>query len=293
MTNEIIELLPSEDLKAKIRETGHHFSEGQLLQIIYEYAPSFEKRIELLERFARVAAPDISEQARVFISTQQNNFKNFVEKSEGFIYELHIKDTPDSYDERYLCASYEAALAFIDLFYEKYADIGTKETDESRYMIVKRKIFSGSGKFEEDNYGECSLGPNKTLLKVDDYENEFVCELHIPCSDCDKICPRREYDLLFPCFVCDRALIRYRGHGGEEHFGVSLCDGNNCDELADCLYVIPLDSNAVSYHDFENDFNAHVHVELPLAETASIEDLDETMRNDYLEYLKYLDTKES
>lgn len=31
MTNEIIELLPSADLRAKIRETGHQFKELELL----------------------------------------------------------------------------------------------------------------------------------------------------------------------------------------------------------------------------------------------------------------------
>lgn len=42
MVNEIIELLPSTELKAKIKETNHQFKENELLQIIYRYAPTFD-----------------------------------------------------------------------------------------------------------------------------------------------------------------------------------------------------------------------------------------------------------
>ena len=36
MVNEIIELLPSADLRAKIKETNHQFKESELLEIIYK-----------------------------------------------------------------------------------------------------------------------------------------------------------------------------------------------------------------------------------------------------------------
>ena len=51
MVDEIIELLPSSELKAKIKEINHSFKENELLQIIYRYAPTFDTRIDLLERF--------------------------------------------------------------------------------------------------------------------------------------------------------------------------------------------------------------------------------------------------
>lgn len=291
MIEEIIELLPSADVKAKIRQTDHHFSEAQLLQIIYQYAPSFEERLGLFARFAKIASPDISALTNALIHTEQKNFKRFVEETEGFVYELHIKETPDSVDESYICASYAAALACIDLFYEKYADIGVKETDKTRYKITKRKIFSGFGKFEEDAYAECVLGANKTVLKVKDYNDSTDCDLEISCSACSRICPRRPDDLFFPCFAHDRAVIKYPDFEGKEHFGICLCEEKTCDRLNDCFCVIPLDSWAICYHQFEEDFCCHVHVELPLAELVAVEELEETMRKDYFEYVAYLDSK--
>ena len=126
MVNEIIELLPSSKLKAKIKETNHQVKENELLQIIYRYAPSFDTRIDLLERFSNIAEPDISVLAKTYIKYERENFSRFIEAPEGFVYELSIKDTPDAYEEKYLCSSYQAALICIDRFYEEYADIGTK-----------------------------------------------------------------------------------------------------------------------------------------------------------------------
>ena len=88
MTDEIIELLPSDDLKAVIKEKKHQFSDDELLQIIYSYAPTFDARLELLERFSAVASPNVSALAKAYIKYEQDNFKRFTEESEGFVYEL-------------------------------------------------------------------------------------------------------------------------------------------------------------------------------------------------------------
>ena len=72
----------------------------------------------LLDRFAETASPEIGESARLISAWQRRIFDAFRILGEGEVYELHIKDTPVSYDETYLCGSYEAALAYIDLFYE-------------------------------------------------------------------------------------------------------------------------------------------------------------------------------
>ena len=125
--NEITELLPSAELKAKIKETNHQFKENELLQIIYRYAPTFDSRIELLKRFSGIASPDVSALAQAYIKFEQENFSRFIDAPDGFIYELCIKVNPDQYEEKYLCSSYHAALDCIDRFYEEYAHIGTKD----------------------------------------------------------------------------------------------------------------------------------------------------------------------
>lgn len=286
MVNEIIELLPSAELKAKIKETNHQFKENELLQIIYRYAPTFDTRIDLLERFLSIAASDVSALAKAYIKYERENFSRFIEAPDGFVYELCIKDTPDAYEEKYLCSSYHAALVCIDRFYEEYVDVDTKETEKSRYKIIKRKVFSENDIFEEDAYAECVLGANKNVLEVSDYRDPADCDSEIMCSECKDICPRRCDDLFFPCFVHNYAVIKYQDYKGLEHFGVNICLGE-CDGMAQELYVIPLDSSEIREHCFDADFFDHVHIELPLATLASPDDLDETMRRNYFDFVEH------
>ena len=293
MINEIIGLLPSADLKSKIKETDYRFSEGALLQIIYHYAPTFDKKLELLARFAENASPELAALANAYIEFEQNQWKAFTEQTEGFVYELLIKDTPDSYEEHYLCASYTAALLCIDRFYEEYADIHAKETEQSRYRILKRKIFFEGNAFEEDEYGECTLGAGKTVLDVY-YKNESDCDLDIMCDECKEICPRRCDNVDFPCFAKDRALVRYPDCKGTELFGVCLClcNESKCNGLTNELYVIQLNDPVIREHRFEDYHYAHDHIDLPRASLATPEDLDETTRKNYFAFLEYLNNQE-
>lgn len=287
MVNEIIELLPSAELKAKIKETNHRFKENELLQIIYRYAPTFDVRIDMLERFSGVAESDAAALAKAYLRYERERFSHFVEVCRGFVYELCIKDTPDAYEEKYLCASYKAALACIDRFYEEYTDTGAKETEKSQYRIIKRKVFSENDAFEEDAFAECVLGASKTVLEVYDYKNPADCDLENGCSECKEICPRRCDELFFPCFVHNYALIRYKYGNGAERFGVNICL-EKCDGMAQELYVIPLDSSEIREHRFDADFLDHEHIELPLVSLASPDELDETERRNYFAFVEFL-----
>ena len=83
---EIVSLLPSNDLKAEIRKRNHKFSEEELLQIAYTYAPTFYERISILERFSKNASRDLSALARTYINYEKDNLKRFTENTSGFIY---------------------------------------------------------------------------------------------------------------------------------------------------------------------------------------------------------------
>lgn len=291
MTKEIIELLPSADLRAKIKETNHRFNENELLQMIYNYAPTFDARIEMLERFSGIAAPEVSALAKVYIEYEQRKLKQFTDAGEGFAFELCIKETPESYEEKYLCSSYHAALACIDRFYEEYAGIAAKETERTRYRILKRKIFSEGDSFEEDTYGECVLGPGRAVKTVSLCKDPTECDLDVMCSECREICPHRCDDVVFPCFVRNYALVKYRDYEGQDQYGINIywCE---CDGMAHELYVVPLHAAQIREHRFETeyfDFD-HVHIELPLATLASPDDLDEVMRQNYFDFVAYWKT---
>ena len=288
MINEIIGLLPSDDLKEKIRSTNHQFTESELLQIIYNYAPTFYEKLSMLERFSALASSDVAALAKAYIEYEQNNYNRFVAEDSGFIYELHIKETPDSHDECYICASYKAALVCIDRFYKEYASVDAKETEKTKYKIIKRKIFFEENKFEEDTYAECILGTNKVILEISDCNASSDCELDTLCSECDEICPYRCDELNFPCFACDYAIIKYLDHEDKEQFGVSICWEDSCNGLGEEFYVIPLNSQSIREQRFDDNFYEHQHIPLPLATLAKLDDLDENMRKNYLAFVEWL-----
>lgn len=282
MTNEIIELLPSADLKAKIKETNHQFTEEELLQIIYSYAPTFDTKLEMLARFAKVASPELAALANVYVEHEKNNLAYFLQEEAGVVYELCIKEHPDAYEEKYLCASYPAVLVCIDRFYEEYADINAKETEKTRYTITKRKIFTKDDKFEEDACAECVLGPNKVLLEVSDYKHHVDCDCEYECSECKELLPCRNVDVSYPCFAHNYDIIQYSDYQLKEHFGINVClNDGKCDGKASEFYVIPLGSQNVREYRWEDFSDEHEHIELPRATLATLEDLNETERKNY------------
>ncbi len=302
MYNEIIELLPSETLKKKIAETGYKFTETELIYIIYEFAKTFEQRKNMLLRFAETASAEAAKNAIMLADWQDEIYRNFRENSEGYIYELRIREE-EYCEERFICASYEAALKYIDLYYDEYKDIGVIETERSRYQIVKRRVYSGKDDegFSEDGTAECILAAGKKLISVDDVR--LICnrpyEVENACAECDFFCPAKVDEILFPCFVKDGDIIKYTekvytgndlqeqypSHHTEEHYGIALVWD---EEPIDYIYTLPFDSNAIKNHKYDETarLEAHDHIHAPLAEVVSIDELDEKMREDYLAYME-------
>ena len=306
MTDRIIDLLPSRDLKRKIRELDFQFTPPELLTIILEYAPTCERRLALLDEFAATAPPKLAKVAEYFIAHQREVYRSFVEERDGYVYELHIRTelpvdgpviTPV---DRYICASYESALAWIDKYYEEYADIDVKETEQTRYMIVKRKVFSSDDRFADDEDSVCFLGPKKTILRVERINlSTSGRSCRHDCLKCKRICPSWSVDILYPCFAFSFSIIRHRDtdaffdFAGKEHLGICLCPEECCpDRRADAYYVIPMDCDPMRTHRFERAHAAHDHVPLPDAELVRFEDLDEENQRNYTAFVRWQKERE-
>jgi hypothetical protein len=290
MTQEIIALLPSADLQAKIRETNHQFTENELLQILYKYAPTFHEKLDLLQRFSEVSAPEVSALAKIYLEYENEKLNRFTEASADFVYELCIKETPDAPEEKYLCATYADALSCIDRMYEKYTFC--HETEATRYTVTKRKIFSGNDEINDDVYAACELGPRKTLLTVSQYTDSLDCDLDVLCDECTELCRCRCDEVRYPCFAHEYAIIKYLDYYGKERLGINFCLGDCCQGLESEYYVIPLHSTTIRERDYEG-FLDHEHIDLPLATLGSIEDLDDRTRKDYFDFVSYWRAEQS
>ncbi len=270
LQNKIVSLIPSKDLRYAIHSNNCLLSDITLLSIVWRCAPDFEARLSLLKSLEKVCADDVKAIVSREICTQINMRRSFFTASPDAVYELHIKESPDAYDEAYLCASFETAMKMIPLFYREYE---CKETNKARYTIKKRCVISGeSPTFTEDLIGEAVFLPGNILFSVEVYDIEGYADL-IPFEEA-----------VYPRFVNPGDVVTYREYDGKIRFGVALRQDD-----ADCDYcVIPLDSNIMQRHDFDNVYDGHEHAYAVFTEVIDLEQLPSDMKQDYLAFRKYL-----
>ena len=172
----------------------------------------------------------------------------------------------------------------IPLFYQEYDS--AKETDRSRYEITKRRIFSGrDGEvFSEDELGSLTLLPGARVYSVELYSMSTAPEsCGGECLNCALPCVTA-HEVLFPCFTKNGDAVRYTDRSGAVSYGVVLQEDER--PCADC-YLIPLNSDVMYYHDFENVHNAHQHIPAPLVEPIAPEELPERMKKDFEAFRSY------
>ena len=290
MIEKIINLIPSEDLKRKIKETNHTFRENELLQIIENYAEPRDLRLDMMRSFFEVAGEEISKLAKEYIRYEEAMFTCFVANNGKAVYELKIKETPDSYEECYLCESYNAALISIDKFYRKYSF--AKENKSTVYKISKRWVLSEDGDFGEDKLAECTLGPGKEVMRLWCDEIRSVdCKVDNLCSDCNQICHRRCDEVEYPNIAKNYSLVKFKGNNGEDCFAVNMELPDRDNRFMGELYALDLDSKGIATHNFSRDaiFDAHTHLALPIVTLASPDELPENKKATYHALVEYLE----
>lgn len=223
----------SESLKKYIEETGHIFSGEELLTLVWHAVPEYQERLQLMKQIAEFL-PAVSDHATLCVNFMETAFLRFKQHSAGEVYELCITDQ-DAPEERYLCNSYETALATIDGFWEEY-DF-SHETYTTRYSIVKRSILRATDAFREDALGHCELGPGKVLLQATVYDLSCeYCPCYDDCTECEKPIING-MDVMFPPFLPNLSLVKYR-HLNKIAFGITFESGRN--DVSDNVFIMPL-----------------------------------------------------
>lgn len=285
LQTEILNCLWSEQCKENIAAQNYIFTAEELLCIAYRFAPSFEERLRLMTLLAD-HAPDVSEHAKRCISWQKACLERFQTANANEVYELRIKDEPDAYEERYLCASYQAALDAIDGYYKEY-DFA-KESPLARYVIEKRKILQSGEAFQEDGLGECTFTVGKVLVdvprKAEETENGMCAA---DCDACPNPCLFRS-ELFFPICIPDRAPVRFLSWDGTVRYGINLSIGRS--DKTDEYYIIPMEGELIQSENYEEHWGGHWHEHIPCPEAESIspEELPPQFQEQYHNFLAWL-----
>lgn len=285
LQKEIVSCLWSTALKRQLAEQEYIFTEMDLLDMAFHFAPTFDERLRLLQLLAEQAST-VSDQAAGCITWQKKCFERFRHHGEHEVYELHIKDTPDAWDERYLCATFETALEMIDEFYKTYDS--APETEQARYVIEKRKILQSGQPFCEDRMEACVLSAGKVLISVDFPSGESkngICGQ--TCPECENPCIE-ERSVCFPPFIPDRAPVMYRWYDGSLRHGIFLDCGTK--GVGDTCYILPLDGETLRSRNYDK-FWDHEHIPCPYVDSVNLASLAPELQENYRAFITWLDSR--
>lgn len=250
----LIEQIPENQLRSYIQAHDFPFSDGDLVKMAYSLAADCEMRTQLLNE----CASTLSDTAREFalnILNYLDEIKALFHENSACVYELKIKETPNSYEERYLCGSYQTAREMAEWFCKEYSVTLTERSDIS---ICKRRIISEPQHYAEDYIAEVQLDERLKEIKYFsglDSDALYPADCHNNCDECDMLCLCN--DVRYPCILHDGDIVRFR-NGFQDGFGVVMFCSTS--DTADSHYIIKLSENLRLIHPDEI-FNAHLHLE--------------------------------
>lgn len=276
LQEEILSVIPSESLKRHLKAVDYCPSDSDLLNIAFNYAPDYDTRLRLLEGLEQTTTGTVREYTARVLEMQRRMLADFCRPADDAVFELHIKDTPDAWDERYLCRTYEAAIERIGLFYKEYEDVSA-ETEVSRYRIVKRRILLEGEPFAEDALGEMILLPGQKLYSVDLHDEAY----YVQDGGDITVDP---WETLFPNYIGHGDAVRcLHPATGKTFCGVAY--RFDVAQIGSC-YVLPLTDRTLNAEDLEHLHDGHEHVPMPLVEQIDASELPEKYRENYPLYLQ-------
>lgn len=273
--NKVISLIPSADLRQCVKERNYQFGEKEVLKLILDYAPYFEKRIEMLETAAEVLEDKAMRTlAKKRITLEHKIYDAFMSAGDGYVFETDVKISPnDVGDDTLITKTYEDALRVIDSCLKCY-EITAKERAGARYTIKKKTV--GVPQKPNDIYkgrvgtvGQCVLDCKLKILSLDAYafKQEVPCKKGVYCYECGRCIDSTElhYPAFLNCFDLVAYYDNYLYDPSHLTYGILCCDMQDGDFDS---YVVSIDDNeyiknrTVDYQDengYYRVFDYHDH----------------------------------
>ena len=286
--NQIIEATCSKSLQEAIRQIKFEVADFDLLLLAYRHAPDYDTRLSLLSLVENTTKDKTTkERAIKWMAFEKEKLCKFVEPEENCVFEVKIKEAPDSWEERYLARTCSGALKKFDYFCKYYYEVIRMDAN-SRFEIIKRRCVDET-KFEdfnEDWRAEATYNRNSILINVlyEDLEIELLngvtkCDSVIQnCHACKNPCLTNKIPRL-PQFLKNLDIVCYNNYFGKKQYAVVFVFKDN-DEIDDCAYCIPLDKERICNKVirsrkafYEKLFELHEHIEYPRIDIIQAADL--------------------
>lgn len=272
---QIIELIPSVDLKNAIKDSDFELSETDLFRIIEECSPTFEKRIEYLELLRANSSKETADYAKRNIEYNKALLAEFTKCNDNTVFELSVNER-----ERYVFKNLEAAMEFTKIYPNSANPSGAKK------YYIKKMLLRDVGMLDADEYEDTDF-----CVVVNGEIREIWCEYielspvcDGKCLNCERFCHIKE-DSKFPNYIDMGDLIRYPDDFGLNKYAIVLTQP---EETFDYVFCVPLDSAVVRCRAFDKAFYAHNHPSPYYVEKAKTTELDDATRGNYLAYREYL-----
>ena len=299
LEKKIISIIPSKTVRDVVNSTNHKFTDIELVQIIIEFAPSWDEMIMLLLECKKdIDDIKIKKYITQFVRNEKKQYKMLTTQEDGYIYDVIMN--PDYNNENYLVPDFESAFITINNFIKHY---NVKKNEYSNIEIVKRKVSKRLNSREidkNDNLASCMLNEKKQIRRI--WSNLNFVNIEKIGIELDTIKYPKIFnagDLVYidlikhPYLKPWRYFNYYYDIDDKKMYGINSFDNSEKfdGKESECCFL-ELSSEYVEYRKIELDENGycrylmcHNHFDFGYLEKADLNDLPPKIKEDY-EYTK-------
>lgn len=295
LENKIVSLIPSKTIRKAVKETKHKFSDIELVQIVTEFAPSWEEMLQLLVECKKYIEDNkVKKYITKLVNYEKKKYQQLITAEEGYIYEVVMN--PDS-QERYLVPDYDSAFITINNYIKHYKKF-IRKSDFQKVEILKRKVSKRLSDREIDVNEEpasCVLNEKKQIRRIYSDLKHVDCEkLGIELNEIQYPDVFKAGDLVYvdiskyPNLKPYGYINCYYKIDNNKMYGINSFDNYVELEEIDVCCFLQLSSEFVTYRKIELDEDGycsylmnHNHIDFGYIEKADLDSVPEKIKEDY------------
>ncbi|MBR2024179.1 MAG: hypothetical protein IKA02_00035 [Clostridia bacterium] len=275
MYREIIELLPSKDLKNKIYEVNHKFTSRELLQIIQNYGRNFNEK-QRLWNYVFENETEEKELIETYIRYQNSLLDRLYSDGKYYVYIGGYNYT--DYKEYYL-GSIQECMSAINYFLDEHYERPPKNITIEKFRDEDDENGSLYGKYQL----KCVLNEHGEIVSlIENAPKDFDCKYK--CMQCGFQCKHPFLNVFYPSFVNSGEVVRYY-ENRKINYGVCVIALHGNTQF---YHVVDLHSPVIKDHTYDMEEEFTFAVPLPLVEKASFDELSDEEKQDYYDFMNYV-----